>query len=378
MAGLDLAIEGGSFVTLVGRSGCGKSTILNMIAGLIEPSSGTIAFADGNPKRPRLDVGYLTQRGSCSRGATCSRTWQRRSVRGIPRAERERRALELIALVGLDGAEHRYPRELSGGMARRASLARMLAADPAILLLDEPFGALDAQLRADLQGELLRLWSGSGKTIVFVTHDIDEALTLADRIVVLQWGEDRIAIDEAVAFPRPRGARRGARGARRSRRSTTGSSMRSARIRAPRCGPHERRSLGPAHAARRAHASSTHDRAESPDLALRRSWDLAAWRIRRRPRPGYRSEPVCDLVARPDLGDRRAPVVPFVDHDRGDRRRLRHRCRRGDRAGLRDRTLSGTRRGARPVPSYRGQSAASRRSRSRPLFLDVVRDRNSG
>jgi NitT/TauT family transport system ATP-binding protein len=91
-------------------------------------------------------------------------------------------------------------------MARRASLARMLAADPTILLLDEPFGALDAQLRADLQRELLDLWSGTGKTIVFVTHDIDEALTLADRIVVLQWG-GRIAVDEAVAFPRPRGAR---------------------------------------------------------------------------------------------------------------------------------------------------------------------------
>jgi len=207
LAGLDLAIDGGSFVTLVGRSGCGKSTILNMIAGLIEPSTGTIAFADGNPKRPRLDVGYLTQKETLLPWRdVLANVALPLEVRGVPRAERERRALELIALVGLDGAEHRYPRELSGGMARRASLARMLAADPAILLLDEPFGALDAQLRADLQGELLRLWSGSGKTIVFVTHDIDEALTLADRIVVLQWG-GRIAIDEAVTFPRPRGAR---------------------------------------------------------------------------------------------------------------------------------------------------------------------------
>jgi NitT/TauT family transport system ATP-binding protein len=207
LAGLDLAIEAGSFVTLVGRSGSGKSTILNMIAGLTEPSSGTIAFADGNPKRPRLDVGYLTQKETLLPWRdVLANVALPLEVRGVPRADRERRALELIALVGLDGVEHRYPRELSGGMARRASLARMLAADPAILLLDEPFGALDAQLRADLQGELLRLWGGSGKTILFVTHDIDEALTLADRIVVLQWG-GRIAIDEAVTFPRPRGAR---------------------------------------------------------------------------------------------------------------------------------------------------------------------------
>ena len=100
----------------------------------------------------------------------------------------------------------RYPRELSGGMARRASLARMLASDPSVLLLDEPFGALDAQLRGELQTELLRLWAGSGKTIVFVTHDIDEALILADRVIVLQSG-GRIAVDETITFPRPRDGR---------------------------------------------------------------------------------------------------------------------------------------------------------------------------
>ena len=113
----------------------------------------------------------------------------------------------MISLVGLAGAEKRYPRELSGGMARRASLARMLASDPAILLLDEPFGALDAQLRGDLQHELLRLWEGSGKTIVFVTHDIDEALVLADRVIALQSG-GRIGVDVTVALGRPRDARK--------------------------------------------------------------------------------------------------------------------------------------------------------------------------
>jgi NitT/TauT family transport system ATP-binding protein len=204
---VSLAIAAGSFVCLVGRSGSGKSTILNMIAGLIAPSSGTIAFADGSTKKPRLDVGYMTQKETLLPWRDVLRNVAMPlEVRGIARPEREERARTLLDLVGLAGVEKRYPRELSGGMARRASLARMLASDPAILLLDEPFGALDAQLRADLQHELLRLWEGSGKTIVFVTHDIDEALILADRIVVLQSG-GRIAVDAPVTFARPRVAR---------------------------------------------------------------------------------------------------------------------------------------------------------------------------
>jgi NitT/TauT family transport system ATP-binding protein len=202
-----LEIAAGSFVCLVGRSGSGKSTILNMIAGLLEPSSGTIAFADGSTEKPRLDVGYMTQKETLLPWRDVLRNVAMPlEVRGVDRATREARALELLRVVGLSDAEKRYPRELSGGMARRASLARMLAADPAVLLLDEPFGALDAQLRGDLQRELLRLWQGSGKTIVFVTHDIDEALVLADRIVVLQSG-GRIAVDATVSFPGPRDAR---------------------------------------------------------------------------------------------------------------------------------------------------------------------------
>jgi NitT/TauT family transport system ATP-binding protein len=200
-------IEAGSFVCLVGRSGSGKSTILNMIAGLLEPSSGAIAFADGSTKKPRLDVGYLTQKETLLPWRDVLRNVAMPlEVRGAPKAERERRARDLLRLVGLSGAEQRYPRELSGGMARRASLARMLASDPAILLLDEPFGALDAQLRTELQHELLRLWQGSGKTIVFVTHDIDEALILADRVIVLQSG-GRIAVDAELPLARPRDAR---------------------------------------------------------------------------------------------------------------------------------------------------------------------------
>ena len=200
-------IAAGSFVCLVGRSGSGKSTILNMIAGLIEPSGGAIGFADGSSKRPRLDVGYMTQKETLLPWRDLLRNVAMPlEVRGVAKLEREQRARELIRLVGLAGAEKRYPRELSGGMARRASLARMLASDPAILLLDEPFGALDAQLRAELQHELLRLWQGSGKTIVFVTHDIDEALILADRVIVLQSG-GRIAVDVELPLARPRESR---------------------------------------------------------------------------------------------------------------------------------------------------------------------------
>jgi NitT/TauT family transport system ATP-binding protein len=200
-------IAAGSFVCIVGRSGSGKSTILNMIAGLIDPSSGTIAFADGVTKRPRLDIGYLTQKETLLPWRdVLHNVAMPLEVRGAGRAQRERRARELIRLVGLTEAEERYPRELSGGMSRRASLARMLATDPATLLLDEPFGALDAQLRADLQAQLLALWTGSGKTIVFVTHDIDEALLLADRVIALQSG-GRIAVDVDLPPARPRNVR---------------------------------------------------------------------------------------------------------------------------------------------------------------------------
>ena len=200
-------IAAGSFVCLVGRSGSGKSTILNMIAGVMDVSSGTIAFADGVAKRPRLDIGYLTQKETLLPWRDVLRNVAMPlEVRGVERTQREARARELIALVGLTDAEKRYPRELSGGMSRRASLARMLASNPATLLLDEPFAALDAQLRAELQAELLLLWQGSGKTIVFVTHDIDEALLLADRVIALQSG-GRIAVDVELPGSHPRNVR---------------------------------------------------------------------------------------------------------------------------------------------------------------------------
>lgn len=124
-------------------------------------------------------------------------------IRGIGSKERRRRAREFMCKVGLSGFEKLYPRQLSGGMLRRASLARMLVSDPETLLLDEPFAALDAQLRLELQGELLHLWSGSGKSVLFVTHDIEEAIALGDRVVVL-GSQGRIVLNEYIDLPRPR------------------------------------------------------------------------------------------------------------------------------------------------------------------------------
>jgi NitT/TauT family transport system ATP-binding protein len=201
---VSLEIEAGSFVCIVGRSGCGKSTLLNLVAGLIAPTSGRVTEADRVVEGPRLDVGYLTQKDTLMPWRDVQRNIELPlEIRKLERTERERKARQLLETVGLAGREHAYPRELSGGMARRASLARMLIADPRLLLLDEPFSALDAQLRAEMQNELLRLWSGSGKTVVFVTHDIEEAIALGDRVIVL-GDRGRIVHDEHIELPRPR------------------------------------------------------------------------------------------------------------------------------------------------------------------------------
>lgn len=201
---VDLAVEKGSFLVLLGRSGCGKSTLLNLLAGLTTVSGGSIAYRGEIMTGTRTDVGYLTQHDTLMPWRDVLRNVEMPlEVRGDSRVKRRAVAQELVDRVGLTGFEKSYPRELSGGMRRRASLARMLSGDPETLLLDEPFSALDALLRTELQAELLRLWSGSGRTVVFVTHDIEEALLLADRIVVLgQMG--RIVLDLDVDLARPR------------------------------------------------------------------------------------------------------------------------------------------------------------------------------
>ncbi|SCK53556.1 NitT/TauT family transport system ATP-binding protein [Streptomyces sp. WMMB 714] len=199
-----LTVEEGSFVTVLGRSGCGKSTMLNLLAGLTEPSDGVVTYRGKKLSGPDVDIGYLTQSDTLMPWRDVQRNVEMPlEIRGVRAEERRGTAAELLERVGLKGFEKHYPRELSGGMRRRASLARMLAGTPRTLLMDEPFGALDAQLRTELQEELLRLWQGSGQTVVFVTHDIEEALLLGDRIVVLgQLG--RIVADREVGLERPR------------------------------------------------------------------------------------------------------------------------------------------------------------------------------
>jgi NitT/TauT family transport system ATP-binding protein len=199
-----LDIEEGSFVSVLGRSGCGKSTMLNLLAGLAEPTTGTVRYREETLSGPHVEIGYLTQSDTLMPWRDVRRNVEMPlEIRGVATRERRVTADELIRRVGLAGFEKHYPRELSGGMRRRASLARMLAGNPETLLMDEPFGALDAQLRTELQAELLRLWQGSGQTVVFVTHDIEEALLLGDRVVVL-GGLGRIVLDRTIDLARPR------------------------------------------------------------------------------------------------------------------------------------------------------------------------------
>ncbi len=201
---INVQMEQGSFVVMVGPSGCGKSTLLNIIAGLLPATSGNVYYRDSLMVSPRLEVGYLTQKDTLMPWRTIEHNIQMPlEVRRVGKEMRQRKASELIQKVGLKGSEKMYPHELSGGMLRRASLARMLSTDPETLLLDEPFGALDAQLRLELQGELLNLWSGSGKSVLFVTHDLEEAIALGDRVIVLGSG-GLVVLDEYISLARPR------------------------------------------------------------------------------------------------------------------------------------------------------------------------------
>ncbi|MGB6007269.1 ABC transporter ATP-binding protein [Castellaniella sp.] len=206
LRGANLTVEEGGFLVLLGRSGCGKSTLLNLMAGLTTPTAGTLSYRGHALSGPLGAVGYLTQQDTLMPWRTVRRNIEMPlEIQGIAPSARAPVAQRLIDRVGLSGFERHYPRELSGGMRRRVSLARMLCGNPETLLLDEPFGALDAQLRGDLQQQLLELWADSGRTVVFVTHDIEEALMLADRIVVL-GPLGSIGLDIRIDLPRPRDA----------------------------------------------------------------------------------------------------------------------------------------------------------------------------
>jgi len=204
---IDLGVRREEFVALVGPSGCGKSTILNLVAGLLAPSAGQVLY-DGEPVTgPNRRVGYLTQKDTLLPWRSTAdniRIALELKCRATPRAEAAERVAQMMELVGLKGFEHHYPAELSGGMRKRAALARTLIYEPETLLMDEPFGALDAQLKLLMLDQLQRLTQHRRMTVVFVTHDLGEAITLADRIVVVSARPGRVRAVHEVRLPRPR------------------------------------------------------------------------------------------------------------------------------------------------------------------------------
>ncbi|PPK65032.1 ABC transporter ATP-binding protein [Actinokineospora auranticolor] len=191
--GIDLTVAPGEFLAVVGPSGCGKSTLLELLAGLTKPTSGQV-LVDGKPVTgPGLDRGIVFQQYALLPWRTALGNVEfGLEATGVPRRERAARARDFLDLVGLTGFERRYPHELSGGMRQRVAIARSLAYDPDVLLMDEPFAALDAQTRESLQEELLRIWERTGKTVVFITHGIDEAVYLGQRVAVMTSQPGRI------------------------------------------------------------------------------------------------------------------------------------------------------------------------------------------
>ena len=195
-------IRKGERVALTGRSGGGKTTLLNMVAGLIMPTSGVVRHAGRDVTAINNEVGYVTQKDTVLPWRTVERnTALALEVRGAERSERRRRVAEVLELVGLTGAEHLYPSELSGGMLKRLLLARTLVYRPSVLLLDEPFAALDAHLRAGLHAELIRIWEATGATIVLVTHDLNEAVLLSDRVLVLGGSPSHVVLSRETNLP---------------------------------------------------------------------------------------------------------------------------------------------------------------------------------
>jgi nitrate/nitrite transport system ATP-binding protein len=207
LTGIDLVVRKGEFVSLIGHSGCGKSTLLNLVAGLLKPSEGTILLAGKHVDGPGPDRGVVFQNHSLLPWLTCfdnvhlavERVFQEKKER---LRERTHAALEL---VGLSHAEQKYPHQISGGMKQRVGIARALAIEPKMLLLDEPFGALDALTRATLQDELMKIVEQTNATVLMVTHDVDEAVLLSDRVVMMTNGPAaKIGEVLEVGIPRPR------------------------------------------------------------------------------------------------------------------------------------------------------------------------------
>jgi NitT/TauT family transport system ATP-binding protein len=202
---INVAIERGAFIALVGPSGCGKTTLLRIVAGLEPATAGAVQLDGRTVHAPGGDRGFVFQSDNLLPWRTVfDNAMIGPEVAGRAGAAEKRRTLDLLKLVGLEGFEHYHPRQLSGGMRQRVNLARALAIDPDILLMDEPFSALDAQTREIMQTELLRIWEQGRKTVLFVTHQIDEAVFLSDRVLVFARRPGRVQETVDVTLPRPR------------------------------------------------------------------------------------------------------------------------------------------------------------------------------
>jgi NitT/TauT family transport system ATP-binding protein len=205
LGGVSFTVSRGEFVSVLGPSGCGKSTLLNLAAGLMKPDRGAVTFDGSEVRGVNRRVGYVTQHDSLLPWRTVRQNIALAlQIRRMDAGEISERVTQSIELVGLEGFENHYPAELSGGMRRRVSLARTMVYQPETLLLDEPFGALDAQLRLVLQSELCGIVEKTGVTVVFVTHDVSEAVALSDRVVVLTQRPSRVQAVRDIDFERPR------------------------------------------------------------------------------------------------------------------------------------------------------------------------------
>jgi NitT/TauT family transport system ATP-binding protein len=201
--GVDLEVGAGEFITIVGPSGCGKSTLLHAVDGLVQPAAGEITLGGAQVTKPGSDRAMVFQEfGLLPWRTVLGNIEFGMELAGMP--DREQTARRLVSLIGLEGFEDRHPHELSGGMRQRVGIARALAVNPDVLLMDEPFGALDAQTREIMASELLKVWDQQRKTVLFVTHGIDESIYLADRIVVMGKGPGRVLEVIDVDLPRPR------------------------------------------------------------------------------------------------------------------------------------------------------------------------------
>lgn len=202
---INLAIPTGQFVAVVGPSGCGKTTILNMLAGLIPATKGSVRRYGSEVTGTSADIGYMLARSALSPWRTARKNVELgMEIQGVPKNERTAKSTELLRRLRLEDFADSFPSQLSQGMNQRVAIARTLALNPDLWLMDEPFGALDAQTRLTVQAEFVELWESEDKTVIFVTHDLEEAVLLADRVIVITARPGRIKSDTIIDLPRPR------------------------------------------------------------------------------------------------------------------------------------------------------------------------------